>query len=109
MNEVITRLDAIENKAGAILSDAKNRKDQLMMQLEQDKRELDAQYETKEQEYISRLKETRMAEEAGRIQKLEQENQAAIQKLNALYESDGERLAQEIFSQITSVSKVSGA
>jgi hypothetical protein len=101
MNEVITKLDEIEEKAGAILSDARSRKDELMRQLEQDKRDIDAEYEKKDKEASEKLKSQRLAEASGQIIKLEQENQAAIDRLDGLYEERGEALAEEIFKRVT--------
>jgi vacuolar-type H+-ATPase subunit H len=102
MNEVITKLDDIEKRAGAILSDAKSRKEQLMRDLEKDKRAIDAEYEKKEQKSVEDLKAKRRNEAEGQFSQLEKSGREAIDKLNALYEEQGEKLADDIFKRIVS-------
>ena len=46
MNEIITKLNEIEEKAETMISDAKDRKQQLEEKLELDKKELDRKYKT---------------------------------------------------------------
>ena len=67
MNAIITKLNEIEEKAELILRDAGEKKDAL--QLEEQKREIDAAYDRKEAEAMQRLEEQLTA---GAKQKLEE-------------------------------------
>jgi hypothetical protein len=100
MNEVITKLDEIEEKADAILSDARTRKEQLMTRLELDKHAVDEQYEQLERETVERLKADRRAEAGQRIKELSEEKERAIQELDVMYADRGEQLADEIFGRV---------
>ena len=50
MNEIITKLDEIEKKANDMISDAKNRKEEMAAGLEKDKRALDEKSAAMQQE-----------------------------------------------------------
>jgi hypothetical protein len=100
MNEVITKLDEIEEKASAILSDAASRKEQLMARLELDKHAVDEQYERLEKETTEQLKNHRREEARQQIDQLKAENEQALQQLEHLYEGQKEELADNIFRRI---------
>ena len=100
MNEIITKLNEIEEKADAILSDAKERKEQLAIQLEQQKQEIDAKYDRLETEAVERLKRQLLEEAEAEIAHMREKNRAASEQLERTYESEKDQLAEEIVGRI---------
>ena len=100
MNRIISKLNEIEEKADAILSDARERKEQLAEQLEQEKRELDAKYDRLEAEAVERLKEQLLAEADAEIAGMQEQNRNAAEQLEHTYESGKEQMAEEIVRRI---------
>ena len=69
MNEIITRLNEIEEKAETILCDARARKDELSVQLEQEKRRIAAEQDKLETEAMQQLEEKLTAEAKQKVEK----------------------------------------
>ena len=100
MNEIITKLNEIEEKAEAIISDANVRKEQMQVQLETEKKKLDEKYRRKEQETEQRIREQKMAEAERKIQALREKNRRSIEEMEQRFAEQKERLAEEIFARI---------
>ena len=100
MNTIITKLNEIEEKANAILSDAKARQEQLSMQLEREKREIDAKYDRLEAEAVEQLKQRLTAEAEAELAQMRERNREAAEQLDRTYESEREQLAEEIVGRI---------
>lgn len=101
MNEIITKLNEIEEKAGAILSDAGSRKEQLMMQLEKDKREIDAKYDRMEEEAVAQLGRQMRDGARTQLEELREKSLAAAEQLEDTFEAQKESLAEEIVKRVT--------
>ena len=100
MNKIITKLNEIEEKANAILSDAKERQEQLNAQLEREKREIDAKYDRMETEAVEGLKQRLAAEAEVELARMRERNREAAEQLDHTYESEREQLAEEIVGRI---------
>lgn len=101
MNEIITKLNEIEEKAGAILSDASSRREQLLMQLEKDKREIDAKYDWMEEEAVAQLGRKLRDGAKAQLQELREKSLAAAEQLDVAFEEQKEGLAEEIVKRVT--------
>ena len=100
MNRIISKLNEIEEKADAILSDARERKEQLAAQLEQEKRDLDAKYDRLETEAVESLKRQLLDEADTEIAAMQERNRNAAEQLEQAYEAGKEQLAEEIVRRI---------
>ena len=100
MNEIITKLDEIEGKADAIILDAKLRKEQMAAQLEQDKKEIDAKYDTLEQRKANELERELKIKAEQQITARRQQGKEALERLEAEFEEKKEVFAEEIFGRI---------
>ncbi|MFR4350112.1 MAG: hypothetical protein ACLT3H_00395 [Roseburia sp.] len=101
MNEIITRLNEIEQKADAILRAAEEQKGRMALQFEQDKHAIDAKYEQLEEEATQRLSSRLEAEADTRMERMREESRAALEKLEFLFAEREEVLAQEIMDRVT--------
>ena len=101
MNEIITRLNEIEQKADAILRAAEKQKGRMALQFEQDKHAIDAKYEQLEEEATQRLSSRLEAEADTRMERMREESRAALEKLEFLFAEREEVLAQEIMDRVT--------
>lgn len=100
MNEIITRLNEIEEKAEAILSDARSRKEQMQTQLEVDKRQIDAKYDELERESVRTLEERLRAEADAQLEAYRKDMKAAAEQLDATFAAQKEELAEEIVKRV---------
>lgn len=100
MNEIITKLNEIEEKADAILLDAKNDKERQMAQLARDKQEIDARYDRIEQEHAKTMREQLMAKARTQTEAAREETRKACEQLLAYYGEHKERLADEIMNRV---------
>lgn len=100
MNEVITRLNEIEEKAQAILSDTKDRKEEMLRQLEFDKKELAGRYQTLERQKAAALRERLAVEADERLSGVKKEYEEATRQMEAEFERKKEALAEEVFQRI---------
>lgn len=100
MNEIITKLNEIEEKAEAIISDANARKEQMQLQLEAEKKRLDEKYRLKEQEAERRIREQKMAEVEVKMQALREKTRHSVEEMEQRFAEEKERLAEEIFACI---------
>ena len=101
MNEIITKLNEIEEKAETILCDARASKEEMMAKLEQDKREIDAEYDRLEAESIQQLKTRLRADAETEIEKLRRKNKQAAEEFDAKFAEEKERLADQIVANVT--------
>lgn len=100
MNEVITKLNEIEEKANSIIEEAKNKKTQMEEQLRQEKDEIDVRFAEMENVRMEGLK-AQLEKEAGeQISKMQAQNESAIAGLRENYEKNRENMADEIFRKI---------
>lgn len=100
MNEIITKLNEIEVKAGNIISDALEQKEQMAVRLEAEKKEIDEKYNRMEQEAVEDfLKQCRASSEK-QLQEMREKNTEALEKLEKIYAEQKERMAEEIFERI---------
>lgn len=100
MNEIITKLNEIEEKAESIISDAQSRKEQLGKQLEADRKEIDRKYDCMEQEMLEQLEQKRNREADAKIKELREMSQAAMDELNASFLLNRDKMAEEIVKRI---------
>lgn len=100
MNEIITKLNEIEEKAESIISDAQSRKEQLGKQLEADRKEIDRKYDRMEQEMLEQLEQKRNREADAKIKELREMSQAAMDELNASFLLNRDKMAEEIVKRI---------
>ncbi len=102
MNAIITRLNEIEEKADAIISDARSRREQMMLQLEADKKEIDARTDREEQAAARQLRGKLMREGDGQIDKMSEKNREAIGAFERAFAANREKVAEEIFRRVIS-------
>ncbi|MBO5069884.1 MAG: hypothetical protein J6C37_05930 [Roseburia sp.] len=100
MNEIITKLNEIEEKASAIISDARERKNAMMVQLQQDEKEIDIKYDRLLEENSKHLAEKLQAETEERIAGDRERAKKATWELNVLFQTKKDQLAEEIFARI---------
>lgn len=100
MNEIITKLNEIEEKAENILRDARARKDELSVQLEQDKRRIDAEYDKMEAEAMQQLEERLTAEAKEKIAQLQAKKKETADMFDAKFSEEKERLAEQILQRV---------
>lgn len=100
MNEIITKLNEIEEKAQAILCDATATKDELALQLEQEKKKVDAKQNQIEREAMQQLEEQLRAEAKQKVTKLQEDNKRASEALDAMFSDKKEQLAEEILLRV---------
>lgn len=100
MNEIITKLNEIEEKADAIISDAKARKEQMAVQLEADKKAIDAKYDRLEKEAVEEFLGQRQMVAEKQIQEMKEKDAKALERLEASFLQEKEKLADEIFRRI---------
>ena len=100
MNEIITKLNEIEEKASAILADARERKDVMMAQLQIDEKEIDAKFDRMLQEKRMYLARKLRAEAEERIAIERAQSNKAIEERNIHFQTEKERLAEEIFIRV---------
>lgn len=100
MNEIITRLNEIEEKAETILCDARERKDELSVLLEQSKREIDAEYDRMEAESMQQLEERLTAEAKQKIAKLRAKEKEASDAFDVRFSKEKEQLVKQIMLRV---------
>lgn len=100
MNEIITKLNEIEEKADAILSDARGRKEEMMVQLERDKREIDAEYNRLEAESMKKLEASLRRDAATQIAAVQAQNQKSEESFEQFFSEKKEELVEEILQRI---------
>lgn len=100
MNEIITKLNEIEEKADAILSDARGRKEEMMVQLERDKRDIDAEYNRLEAESMKKLEAELRREASSQIAEVQAQNQKSEERFEQFFSEKKEQLAEEIMQRI---------
>lgn len=100
MNEIITRLNEIEEKAEAILCDARERKDELSVQLEESKRKIDAEYDRMEAEEMQQLEAQLTAEAKQKLAKLRVKEKEASDAFDVRFSEEKERLAEQIMLRV---------
>lgn len=100
MNEIITKLNEIEEKAETILCDARARKDELSVQLEQDKRRIDAEQDRLETEAMQQLEEKLTAEAKQKVEKLRRKKKEASDAFDLKFAEEKEHLAEQIMLRV---------
>ncbi|MDD6306394.1 MAG: hypothetical protein PUA75_05535 [Clostridiales bacterium] len=100
MNEIITRLNEIEEKAEAIIRDAKSGKERMLSQLEADEREIDRKYEALEQEKEEHLRQQISGENEKRIAQMQEKAGQAISRLETDFTETKEQRAEKLFQKI---------
>lgn len=100
MNEIITRLNEIEEKAETIICDAKSGKERMISQLELDEREIDRKYETIEREKEEQLKQQIFTENEKRIAQMEEKAGQAVYQLEMDFTKTKEQRAEQLFRKI---------
>lgn len=100
MNEIITKLNEIEEKAVTILLDAKEDKEQMQQRLTQQMKELDAHYDRLEKERSEAFRAQLMAKAREQTKSAKDETRTALAQLSSYYDANGERLVEEIMQRI---------
>lgn len=100
MNEVITRLNEIEEKANSIIEDAKAKKARMEEQLLLEKKELDARFEEEEKRHAAGYAKELEKKAEKELLNLREKNKAAIAGLQENFEKNAEHMAEEIFRKI---------
>lgn len=70
MNDIITRLDEIEERADAILAETENRKNDMAKQLEADKQAIDVKYDKMLKAHMQELSERLRGEAKREIERI---------------------------------------
>ncbi len=100
MNEIITRLNEIEEKAETILCDARARKDELSVQLEQEKRRIDDEQDKLETEAMQQLEAKLTAEAKQKVEALRLKKKEASEAFDAKFTEEKEHLAEQIMLRV---------
>ena len=103
MNKIITKLNEIEEKASAILADARERNDVMMAQLQIDEKEIDAKFDRLLMEKKRYLTEKLQAEAKERIAVDRARTNRAIEELDQYFQAEKEQLAEAIFTRVIQV------
>lgn len=102
MNEIITKLNEIEEKADAILSDARAQKDQMTIQLEADKKALDEKYDKIQQDGAAEYRAKLQEKTKEQMHRRSEQTKEDIKALEKSFLEQKEEMAQEIFERIIS-------
>lgn len=102
MNEIITRLDEIEKKAESILTDAAAEKENMLKQLEFDKREMDGRYASMRQKQEDAIKQQLLSEAETKLSGQREHYEAAKRQLEEDFLQKKDALAEEIFESMIS-------
>lgn len=100
MNEIITKLNEIEEKAEAILRDAQVRKEELTAQLERDKQAIDEAQEKRETEMMQKLREELTAEAQEKTRELHRREKEAAEAFEERFAQEKEALAEQILQRV---------
>lgn len=100
MNEIITKLNEIEEKAEYILADASLRKDQMMQEHEKEKRALDEKYEQLQAEALKVFEEELRSDTRHQIEGARDEARAQTEALEQMFSEKKEALAEDIFKRM---------
>ncbi len=100
MNEIITKLNEIEEKAECILADAGSRKDQMMQEHEKEKRALDEKYERLQAEELKAFEEELRKDTRQQIESAQTEACAQAERLEQVFSEKKEALAEDILKRI---------
>lgn len=100
MNEIITKLNEIEEKAEAILLDAREEKERMQQRLTEQIQELDARYDRIEKERADALRAQLKAKAHAQTEAAREETREALRRLSSYYEANEERLAEEIMQRV---------
>lgn len=103
MNEIITKLDEIEGKADAIISDARSRKEQMAAQLAIDKKGIDDKYDALEHENAAHLEHELRNKADTHMAARRQESEQALEQLEREFKEKKEVRSEEIFQRIIQV------
>lgn len=100
MNEVITKLNEIEEKAGAILAEAGERKKAMAEQFEKDKCEIDRKYDKLLEENITELEKKLRGEAEREFTALKSSNTEALERLEHAFAEQKENLTKTIVAHV---------
>lgn len=101
MNEIITKLNEIEEKAEYILADAGARKEQMMQEHEKEKRALDEKYERLQAEELNAFEEGLREDTRQQIETAQTEARVQAERLEQMFAEKKEALAEDILKRIT--------
>ena len=100
MNEIITKLNEIEEKADALLADARSRREQLASQVERDKQEIDAKYDRLEAEAVKRFEQKYRSEADAQVEAFRRKMEEKTAALADTASGRQEQLAEEIVKRV---------
>ena len=100
MNEIITKLNEIEEKADALLADARSRREQLASQVERDKQEIDAKYDRLEAEAVKRFEQKYRSEADAQVEAFRRKMAEKTAALADTASGRKEQLAEEIVKRV---------
>lgn len=100
MNEIITKLNEIEEKAECILADASSRKEQMVQEHEKEKRALDEKYERLQEETLKAFEEELRSETRHQIEEARDEARVQQEALEQMFSEKKEVLAEDVFQRI---------
>lgn len=100
MNEIITKLNEIEEKAECILADAASRKDQMMQEHEKEKRALNEKYEQFQAEKLKVFEEELRSNTRYQIEEARDEARVQREALEQMFSEKKEVLAEDIFQRM---------
>ncbi len=101
MNEIITRLNEIEEKAGAILAAAGEKKEAMAAQFERDRQEIDRKYEKMLAQEIGEYEQTLKSEAERELSDVRRCNEEALLRLAQSFAGQREALARQIADRVT--------
>lgn len=100
MNEIITRLNEIEEKADAILTAAGEQKEAMAVQFEADKREIDRKYEQLLADDIRELEDGLKREAERETADFERRSEEELKRLKQMFMERWDALAEQIANRI---------
>lgn len=100
MNEILTRLSEIEEKAETILCDASAQKEGLSAQLEQEMKKLDEMYDQMERESMRQLEEMLVADKQRKLSEMREKNETAEKAFEMRFEREKEQFVEQILQRV---------
>lgn len=101
MNEIITRLNEIEERAGAILAAADEKKEAMAAQFEADRQEIDRKYERMLAQDIREYEQERRWEAERELAEARRRSEEELFRLVQSFEGQREALAAQIADRVT--------
>lgn len=100
MNEIITKLNEIEEKAEAIISDARTGKDRMISELDAAQKAVDDRYDQMEAQTAGELEQRLRKEGEEQLDRMRKENASSIRRMAEAFDREREKMAQAVFERL---------